>query len=163
MSKKSNTINGESIGLGIMALGIMYAYALPDLFGAANPYIAAVFILVGFAGLMTEMAKRLAGKDIHTDNGGIGLLVGVPSVWATYYAYTHFSFWWRIVSILALSILIIVAVAAIFDFIITLFAYLVGHSKGFSDRFVGVVKFLAIIASSVAAVIASLSQVLPKG
>lgn len=164
MSKENKTtsssLSGESVALAFVGLGGLWAYGMPDLFGVATPYISAALILFGFAGFMTELQKRFKGGQFRWANGGIGLIVGVVSGYLAYISYIGLEGFWRGLAIVPLSFLILLAIAAMIDFIISIFEYLVQKQEGVANRLTGLLKFTALTASTVAAVYASLSQIL---
>jgi|GEM_PF-3957534 len=161
MSKKqSSNLSGESIGLAFVGIGLLWAYLMPATLGIATPYLAATFILLGFAGFMVELQKRFKNSKFRWDNGGIGLLVGVIPGWLLYISYTQLTGWVRSLACMILSALLLIGLAAIIDFIVSIFEYFVQRQDNISGKLTGLLKFVALAASTIAAVYASLSQVI---
>lgn len=158
--KKKNHISGESVALAFVGVGLFWAYLMPELFGVATPYISAPFILFGFAGFMTEMQKRFKGSEFRWDNGGVGLLLAVIAGWLLSVVYTGLGGFWRGLVCLLLSVMLLFGVAAILDFIVSIFEYFVRRRHGVANRLTGLLKFVALMASTAAAVYATLSQII---
>ena len=158
--QKQSTMSGEGIALSFVGIGLLWAYLMPSLFGTATPYVAAAFILLGFAGFMTEIQKRFKDGQFRWSNGGVGLVLGAIPGWLLYVSYTNLEGWIRSVVCLLLSIILLLALAAVIDFLISIFEYFVQRQDNITGRLTGILKFIALTASTVAAVYASLSQII---
>lgn len=163
MSKSQNTktsISGESVALSFVGVGLLWAYLMPQLFGATTSYIAAIFVLFGFTGFMVEVQKRFKDGHSRWDNGGIGILLGSILGWLLYVSYTNTDGWIRGILCLALSIALLFAIAAVMDFVVSIFEYLVRRQESVAAKLTGLMKFATLTASTIAAVYVSLSQVI---
>lgn len=159
-SEKTNKMSGESIALAFVGIGLLWAYLMPHIFGVGTPYLAAICILFGFAGFMVSLQGRMKDSALRWDNGGVGLIVGVVAWWLLFLAYDGLDGFWRGLICLALSVVLLIGVAAIFDFGVSVFEYLVQRKSDISGKAIGFVKFVALVASTAAAVYATLSQVI---
>lgn len=163
MSKKeqsNNNISGEGVALAFVGIGLLWAYLLSQIFGTLTPYIAAAFILFGFAGFMVSLQGRFKDNSLRWTNGGVGLIVGVVPGWLMFVAYNGLHGFWRGLVCLVLSAVLLIGAAAIIDFVVSIFEYFVQQKANLTGKLTGLVKFIALIVSTAAAVYATLSQVI---
>ena len=155
---QSTSISGEGVALAFVGIGLLWAYLLPQIFGVATPYVSAGFILFGFAGFMVALQNRFKDSQFRWINGGVGLIVGVVPGWLLFVMYNSLDGFWRGLVCLVLSAILLLGIAAMLDFIVSIFEYFVQRKDKFGEKLVGFVKFIALVASTVAAVYATLSQ-----
>jgi hypothetical protein len=151
-----NSISGLSVAGAFVALGVTYAYFTKDVFGEYTPYIAAALILLGFTAAMMELQKLLKDFTFRFDNGGVGLLLGVPGIWLTYLAYVNTTGFWRIVFVVGTSAMLLIAFAGMIDFFISVFESLTRREKGKAVNYTGLLKFLTLLASTVGVIYSTL-------
>lgn len=158
--KQTTSISGESIGLAFVGVGLLWAYLLPQVFSAATPYVSAACILFGFAGFMVSLQSRFKDSQVRWINGAVGLVVGVVPGWLLFVAYNGLDGFWRGAICLVLSFVLLLGAAAFFDFLVSIFEYFVQRNDDFGSKLSGFVKFIALVASTIAAVYATLNQLL---
>lgn len=156
--EKSTSISGESIGIALILLGLAYSYWVTNAFGFVTSYIAAACILFGIAGLMTELQKKTTA-NLRWTNGGMGVLLGALSAWLMNLAYTHWTGFWLVLAMIVTSFFLVLSFAAIVDFILSIFEYLVKKGN-LAQSITGFLKFLAVIATASAAIFTALNQLL---
>jgi hypothetical protein len=162
MSKTNNKnrteLSGISIALAFSVLGLAYSYWLTGVYGIATKYVGATLILVGGVALLIESQKLLKNSNLRFDNGGVGLLLLVPTGIGAYYADIHLDGWVKAASILVLSIFAIFGLAGFIDLIVSVFEG-VKSSDGFVKKLPEIFKLLTLLISSAATIIVALQQI----
>lgn len=155
----SNSLSGISVALGFVALGFMFAYWLTEVYGGATKYVAAFLILVGVVGFFIEIQKKITSKSFRFDNGGVGLLLLIPSTYAAYLAYNNWTGLARGAAVTVAGIVMLIGFMALIDLIISIFEELV-KTDNLKGQVIGFLQFIVLIVTSAAAIFAAIKQIL---
>ena len=161
MSKKEKSksdLSGESIALGLLSAGLLVAYVFPEAFDNATQIIAAALIVVGIGAFIFEIQKRLNGTGMRFENGGLGLMVGIVSFWIMSLAYSNLNGIWKYLAVSLTLFFLTVGIMATIDFFVSVFETLISRARGWKDIFMGMLKFLALLASTLASIAAAWQQ-----
>ena len=156
---KTNSLSGISVALGFVVLGFMFAYWLTKVYGGGTKYVAAFLILVGVVGFFIEVQKKITNKSFRFDNGGVGLLLLIPSAYVAYLAYNHWTGASRAVVVTIAAVVMLIGLMAFIDLIISIFEELV-KTDGLKGQVIGLLQFIVLIVTSAAAIFAAIKQIL---
>lgn len=156
-TSNTSSLSGLGVAFGFIPAGILLGYWLTEAYGSATKYIAALLILIGLTGFFIELSNRFAKGSLRFDNLGIALFLLLPSLYGMYLVYEHTEGWWRGSLITVLGFLVLIGFMAVGDFIVSIFEALV-KVKDRKGMLVGLLKFIAIIASSLATIFAAAQQ-----
>ncbi|MEO7905168.1 MAG: hypothetical protein ABIR91_05255 [Candidatus Saccharimonadales bacterium] len=158
-NEKKNELSGISIALAFGILGLAYAYLLQGVYGAATQYIAGTLILVGSVGLLIELVGLLKSSNLRLDNGGVGLVLLIPTAIGAYYAHTLISGWVSGLVIAVLSIVALFGLAGCIDLIVSMIEN-IKSGKNLIRSLTGFIKVAVLVISSTATIIIALRQII---
>lgn len=154
-SKKS--LSGISIALAFIALGILYSVFFVEAFTSWTRYISGLLFLFGAAGLMFELQKLLKDLDVRLENGGVGVLVLVPSLVGAQWTYVNVDGPFRSGIMLVLLVPLLLGLSAVIDLVVSITENM-SRAKSVMQSLLEMLKYLTLLLSAIASFLAAINQ-----